>query len=37
MELAMKLTYVPPTLETLSLTATQDIDIEIDITLGLGS
>jgi len=37
----MKLTYVPPTLETLSLSATQDIniggDIEIDITLGLGS
>lgn len=37
----MRLTYVAPVLETLSLTATQDInigaDIEIDITLGLGS
>ncbi len=37
----MKLSYVPPTLETLTLSATQDIHIggglDIDLTLGLGS
>ncbi|TQK72859.1 hypothetical protein FBY23_4677 [Nocardioides sp. SLBN-35] len=33
----MKLAYVAPVLETLSVTATQGIDIDIDITLGLGS
>lgn len=33
----MKPTYAPPVLETLSLRATHDIEVDVDINLGLGS
>lgn len=33
----MKPTYTPPVLETLSLRATHDIEVDVDINLGLGS
>ncbi len=33
----MKPTYAPPVLESLSLRATQDIEVDIDVNLGIGS
>lgn len=33
----MKQTYTPPVLEALSLRATQDIELDLDIIIGIGS
>ena len=33
----MKQTYTPPVLESLSLRATQDIELDLDIIIGIGS
>ena len=33
----MKQTYTPPVLESLSLRATQDIELDLDVVIGIGS
>ncbi|TWG93926.1 hypothetical protein L615_000600000390 [Nocardioides sp. J9] len=33
----MKQTYTPPVLESLSLRATQDLELDLDIIIGIGS
>lgn len=33
----MKQTYTPPVLESLSLRATQDIELDLDVIIGIGS
>lgn len=33
----MKQTYTPPVLESLSLRATQDIELDLEVIIGIGS